>query len=139
MNSERWYKDLDISITGQPTGIDELPAKTDMGICYCIITVNSVVERVDVYENGQRIHYKQFGYDGQGRVSTNSMYSLDGKGNWILEDDVWHYVYDEETGVRTKKIIVTSGSSRAKEFSYDTEGNRIKEEMVSVTRHGQDS
>lgn len=56
------------------------------GACYCIISNNEVVDQVDVYKDGQKVHYKK--YDNVGRVIENAMYSPDGNGGWHIIDDI---------------------------------------------------
>ena len=69
-------------------------------MCYCIVSDKDITERIDVYKNGQKIHYKEFRYDNLGRVIENAMYSPDKKGGWHIIDDVWYYEYDPATGRR---------------------------------------
>lgn len=131
-NDQQWYKDLDISLDGKPTGIEQVDAMFPTGLCYCVVSKDDVVERVDVYEDGQRIHYKKFGYDSLGRVIENKMYSPDGNGGWHNVDDIWYYVYDENSGLRQKKIIKMPGDTTAREILYDEQGNRISERVITV-------
>ena len=130
--SEQWYRDLDISPEGKPTGIKQLTAKLPAGVCYCIISKGKVIERVDVYEDGQKIHYKEFTYDKFGRVIENKMYSPDKNGGWQNKDDIWYYEYDETSGLRQKKIIKMPGSSVAREILYDRQGNRTGETLITT-------
>jgi tRNA(adenine34) deaminase len=130
MHNEQWYKDLDISTGGTPTGIDRLTAMSPTGLCYCIIARDNVIERVDVYEDSKRTHYKKFKYDNSGRVIENMMYSPDGNDNWHIVDDIWYYVYDEESGLRVKKIMQALNATTAREILYDKEGNRIQETTI---------
>ena len=129
-NNEQWYKDLDISIEGTPTGIDRLDNISPTGLYYCIVTQNNIIERVDMYENGKRIHYKKFRYDKFGRVIENMMYSPDRNGGWHIVDDIWYYVYDEESGLRLKKIMRMPNSTTGREILYDKDGNRVKETII---------
>lgn len=103
------------------------------GTCYCIITDNDIVERVDVYKDGHKIHYKKFGYDNLGRVIENAMYSPDGKGGWHIIDDIWYYKYNPATGHRTKKIMRMPGTPMAQEILYDKDGNRISEKTITFS------
>ena len=130
-NKKEWYKDLDISSKGKPTGIDQIDNLLPIGICYCIISNKDSVEQVDVYKNGQRVNYKKFGYDKLGRVVRNAMYSPDENGDWHIMDDIWYYEYDPETGLRIKKIIRMPGASTAQEISYDKNGKRISEKTIA--------
>lgn len=130
-NKKEWYKGLDISSEGKPTGIDQVDNSLTVGVCYCITSSNDTVDQVDVYQDGQRIHYKKFGYDNLGRVIENAMYSPDENGEWHIIDDVWYYEYDPKTGLRTKKIMRMPGSATAKEVTYDKEGNRISERAIT--------
>ncbi|MFZ2836365.1 MAG: hypothetical protein WAZ21_03520 [Candidatus Saccharimonadales bacterium] len=130
-NKKEWYRNLDISSKGVPTGIDQVDGAQPTGICYCIISNNGVVERVDVYKDNQKVHYKEFGYDSLGRVVENAMYSPDGSGGWHIIDDIWYYEYDSETGLRTKKTIRMPGTSTAHEILYDEEGDRISEKTIT--------
>lgn len=132
MNIERWYKDLDISLSGKPTGIEQIDTMPSSGLCYCIVSKDNAVERVDVYEDGKKINYKKFEYDDYGRVIENKMYSPDGNGGWHNIDDIWYYEYDPETGLRTKKVIRMPGSTTALEILYDEHGNRTSERTVIV-------
>ena len=100
-NKKEWYKDLDISPKGKPTGIDQVDNLLSIGICYCIISNDNSVEQVDVYKNGQKVHYKKFGYDKRGRVVENAMYSPDEKGDWHILYDIWYYNYEPASGLRT--------------------------------------
>lgn len=131
VNKKEWYKDLDISSKGKPTGIDQIDSVLSTGICYCITSSDDTAEQADVYQDGQRVHYKKFGYDDFGRVIENAMYSPDNDGEWQIIDDVWYYEYDPETGLRTKKIMKMPGASTAKEISYDKDGNRTGERIVA--------
>jgi hypothetical protein len=132
-NKKEWYKDLDISSKGKPTGIDQIEGMLPASICYCIISNNASVEQVDVYNDGRKIHYKKFEYDNLGRVVENVMYSPDGSGGWHIADDIWYYEYDNETGHRTKKIMRMPNASTAKEILYDKEGNRISEKTIFIS------
>lgn len=131
-NKQEWYRDLDISSKGKPIGIDKIDTMLDEGVCYCIVTQDGSVERVDVYENGRKIHYKKFVYDKLGRVIENAMYSPDNGGEWRIFDDIWYYEYDPKTGDRSKKIMKMPGSSSATEILYDTSGKRISERTITV-------
>lgn len=131
-NKNEWYKDLDISSKGKPTGIDHIDNVLPSGTCYCIISNNEVVEQVDVYKDSQKVHYKKFKYDNLERVIENAMYSPDGNGGWHIIDDVWYYEYDPATGLRTKKITRIPGASTAKEILYDESGNRIREATITI-------
>ena len=131
-NKKEWFKDLDISSKGDPQGIDQIEGALPTGTCYCIISNNEVVEQVDVYKDGHKVHYKKFGYDNAGRVIENAMYSPDGTGEWHIIDDIWYYEYDPATGLRTKKIMRMPGASTAKEILYDESGNRISEKTIRV-------
>lgn len=130
---KQYYKELDISLTGKPVGIEKIPTISPRGICYCIVTANSIVQRVDVYDNAKRIHYKEFGYDEKGRVIENKMYSADGHGGWQIVDDIWHYEYDKETGLRCKKIMQLPGASTAREILYDQNGQKVQETTIRTT------
>ena len=132
--NQQWYKNLDISLKGQPTGIERIDGISSRGTCYCIISRNDVIDRVDVYDDGQRIHYKKFGYDKLGRVIENTMYSPDGNGEWHIADDIWYYEYDQETGLRTKKITRMPSSSTAHEILYDEQGNRTGETLITIEK-----
>jgi hypothetical protein len=129
---EQWYKDLDISSKGKPTGIEQMDTVLSVGLCYCIVTKDNVVERVDVYEEGHKIHYKKFRYDNLGRVIENKMYSPDGNGGWHNVDDIWYYVYDEKSGLRRKKIIKMPNATTAREILYNKQGNRTSETVITV-------
>lgn len=131
-NKKEWYKDLDISPKGKPTGIGQIDGMLPNDICYCIISSNGIVEQVDVYENGQKIRYKKFSYDRLGRVIENAMYSPDGNGGWRIVDDIWYYEYNPETGLRFKKIMRVPGASTAQEILYNEDGSRISEKTVTV-------
>lgn len=132
MNDERWYKDLDISLDGKPTGIEQIDAMLPVGSCYCIVSKDNIVERVDVYEDGKKIHYKKFEYDDIGRVIENKMYSPDGNGGWHNVDDIWYYVYDKTSGLRQKKIIKMPDATTAREILYDEQGNRTSERVITT-------
>ena len=132
MNDEQWYKDLDISIKGKPTGIEQISAILPSGLCYCIVSKDKVIGRVDVYEDGKKTHYKKFKYDNLGRVIENKMYSPDGNGGWHNVDDIWHYVYNEESGLRQKKIIKMPSATTAREILYDEQGNRTNERIITT-------
>jgi hypothetical protein len=131
-SGEQWYKDLDISLKGQPVGIEQIDKILLKGSCYCIVSQDGVIDRVDMYKDGQRIHYKKFGYDNLGRVIENTMYSPDDNGNWHVADDIWYYEYHQKTGLRTKKIMRMPGSSTVREISYDGQGNRTSETVTTV-------
>jgi hypothetical protein len=102
------------------------------GVCYCIISKDGVIDRIDMYEDSQKIHYKKFGYDDLGRVIKNMMYSPDGQGGWHIADDIWYYEYDQETGLRIKKIMRMPGSSIAREILYDKQSNRVSETVITI-------
>ncbi len=132
-NKKEWYKDLDISSKGKPTGTDQIDDKLSTNTCYCIITAGGFAEQVDVYKDGRKVHYKKFGYDDLGRVIENTMYSPDGNGGWHVVDDVWYYEYDPKTGLRSKKIIRMPGASTAREILYREDGSRISEKTIAVS------
>jgi hypothetical protein len=99
-NKKNWFKELDISLKGKPTGIGQVNDILSTGACYCIISNNNgIIEQVDVYKDGQKIHYKKFRYDNLGRVIENAMYSPDDNNDWHILDDVWHYKYSPKTGL----------------------------------------
>jgi len=131
-HKKEWYKDLDISLEGRPMGIDQIDDALPIGVCYCIISNDITVERVDVYKDCQKIHYKKFCYDDLGRVIENAMYSPDGNGGWHIIDDIWYYEYDPETGLRSKKTMKMLGASTAQEVLYDKDGLRISERTIFV-------
>jgi len=131
-NKKEWYKELDISSTGKPTGINQINKPLSTGICYYIISNEGIVDQVDVYKNGQKIHYKKFSYDSLGRVIENAMYSPDENGGWHIIDDIWYYEYNPETGLRFKKIMRMPGASTAQEILYNEEGSRISEKTVTI-------
>lgn len=132
-NKKEWYKDLDISTKGKPTGINQIDDILPVGTCYCIVSNNDTVEQVDVYKDGQKIHYKKFGYDNLGRVIENAMYSPDGNGGWHIIDDIWYYEYDPNTGLRTKKVMRMPGALTAQEILYDKNGNRVSEKTITFS------
>lgn len=131
-HNQAWYQDLDISLEGRPIGIDPVEHMLPAWKCYNIISNNGIVERVDVYESGKKVRYKEFFYDNSGRVVENRMYSPDGRGGWHIVNDTWYYEYDAATGLRGKKITRIPGASTAREVIYDTEGNRISERTIAV-------
>lgn len=132
-NKNEWYKDLDISSKGKPTGIDRIDDMLPNDTCYCIISSNGIVEQVDVYKDGQKIHYKKFGYDNLGRVIENAMYSPDGNGRWHIADDIWYYEYNPQNGLRSKKIMRMPGASTAQEVLYNEDGSRISERTITIS------
>jgi len=132
-NKKEWYKDLDISPKGKPTGIDQIDDTLPTGTCYCIISNDGIVGQVDVYKDGQKIHYKKFGYDNHNRVIENAMYSPNGNSGWHIVDDIWYYEYDHETGLRAKKVMRMTGASTAQEILYDKDGNRISEKTITFS------
>ena len=132
-----WYKDLGISLKGEPTGIERMNSLSSRGFCYCIVKEGSKVDHVDVYQDGNKVHYKKFQYDNLGRVVTNMMYSPDGKGGWSIQDDVWYYTYDPRSGLRRKKIMQMLGAPSAIEVSYDEHGNRVQEKTVPMPQKTQ--
>lgn len=129
----RYYKDLDISRDGRPVGIDEVAEISNNGLCYCIIEQDDTVERIDVYKDTAKIHYKKFGYDAKGRVVKNIMYTPDGTGNWHIADDIWYYVYDDVSGLRSKKVTKMPEVSQANEITYDQAGGRTGERAIIIT------
>lgn len=132
LNKKEWYRDLDISSTGKPTGIDQIDGMLPTGKCYCLISNKGIIEQADVYEDGEKIHFKKFGYDDFGRVIENAMYSPDGNSGWHIIDDVWYYEYSLETGLRHKKIMRMPGASTAQEILYREDGSRISEKTIAV-------
>ena len=130
--NEQWYKDLDISSKGKPTGVEQISSMLSAGLCYCIVSKDDIVERADVYKDGRRIHYKKFVYDNLGRVIENKMYSPDGNGGWHNVDDIWYYSYNEQSGLRQKKTIKMPGATTAREITYDEQGNRISEVVIAA-------
>lgn len=130
--NKQWYKELDISPQGFPTGIDSIEGMLPQDICYCIISKDGVIDQVDVFKNGQKIHYKKFAYGNLGRVIENMMYSPGENGKWHIEDDVWYYEYSPVTGVRTKKVIQAPGALTAYEILYDEQGNRTSEKTINL-------
>ncbi len=131
-NKKEWFRDLDISSQGKPTGIDQIDGMVITDTCYCITSNNDIIKQVDVYKDGQKIHYKKFDYDNLGRVVKNAMYSPNKKGGWHIIDDVWYYEYDSETGLRTKKVMRMPGASTAQEILYDENGNRTSEKTITI-------
>ena len=131
-SGRRWYKALDISPFGEPVGIGEMTQVAPNGSSVCIEWEQGVVTQVDVYLNGDRVNYKRFGFDDQGRVIENMMYSPDGTGEWRIVEDVWYYTYDEISGRRTKKFMKVLGAPSGRELTYDGHGHVIEEKIVSV-------
>ncbi|WP_433576783.1 toll/interleukin-1 receptor domain-containing protein [Nocardia brasiliensis] len=129
----RWYKSLNISPLGQPTGGDQIAQVAPTGASYCIYWENGVVDHVDVYLNGTKVNYKEFVYDSQGRVIENRMYSPDGYGGWHNVDDVWYYSYDPKTGRRSKKFMKNQGAPSGREITYDDHGRQIEENIITDT------
>lgn len=130
-SGRHWYKGLDISLFGEPMGVGEIAQMASNGPAYEMLWEQGVVVQVDVYQNGKKVNHKNFGYDNQGRVVENRMYSPDGKGGWRLADDVWYYTYDTESGRRTKKLMKFPGASSGREVSYDDHGRATEENIVN--------
>lgn len=129
---DRWYKALDISQFGEPIGVGKLSQLAPSGTSYHMHWNKGTVTQVDVYLNQKKINYKKFGYDDKGRVVENTMYSPDGIGGWYIADDVWYYTYDKRTGSRTKKVMKMLGAKSGQELSYDAEGRKIEENIIST-------
>lgn len=101
------------------------------GSCYCIIWKDGIVEQVDVYLNEDKVNYKKFGYDEQGRVIENMMYSPDGAGGWHCVDDIWYYSYDKVSGRRIKKFMKLLDAPSGRELTYDGHDRVIEENIIS--------
>jgi hypothetical protein len=119
-------------VFGEPIGIDETAQLSTMGPSHRLIWKDGRVEHVDLYLNGEHIHYKEFNFDAQGRVTANRMYSPDGSGGWHLAHDVWYYTYDENTGRRAKKFIKPPHGTLGRELLYDEHGNIVEERVITV-------
>ncbi|MFI9636662.1 toll/interleukin-1 receptor domain-containing protein [Nocardia sp. NPDC051929] len=130
-SGSRWYKSLEISSLGQPTGIGALTQVAPTGSSYCIYWDKGVVDRVDVFQNANLINYKKFGYDDRGRVVENRMYSPDGKGGWHVEEDVWYYTYHPQTGRRWKKYMKYDGARSGRELTYNEHGRQTEENIIT--------
>jgi hypothetical protein len=127
----RWYKALDISTFGDVVGVGEATGIAPNGASYCIAWENGIVIGVDVYYNGVKVNEKRFEYDAKGRVITNTMYEPDGAGGWHVNDDIWHYEYDNKTGRRSKKFMKKPGARSGRELSYDQHGNITEENIIT--------
>ncbi|MEV5967309.1 toll/interleukin-1 receptor domain-containing protein [Kribbella sp. NPDC051952] len=130
-SGSRWYKSLEISPLGQPTGIGSLTQIAPTGSSYCIYWEEGVVQRVDVLQNAKLINFKEFIYDAKGRVVENRMYSPDGSGGWHIEEDVWYYTYDPKTGRRSKKYMKYQGARSGRELTYNQDGRQIEENIIT--------
>jgi hypothetical protein len=131
LTGKRWYKNLDISTYGEPVGVAELSQKAVTGFCVSISWRDGVATQVDVYLNGERVNYKQFGFDEQGRVIKNMMYSPDGQGGWHLVEDVWYYTYDPVTGRRATKTMKYEDARAGRKLTYNQDGKVIEENIVT--------
>lgn len=128
---QRWYKGLDISHYGEPVGVGEVAQMPSLGGSYLITWKDGIVVRVDVYANGTKTNYKQFGYDRQGRVIENAMFSPDGKGGWHVVEDIWYYTYDDTTGRRKTKLMKKLDASSGRQITYDDQGTVIDDKVVT--------
>lgn len=131
----RWYKGLNVSNIGLPVGIGSTAQKATLGQSYMMHWQGGIVDRVDVYTNGSLANYKVFRYDSEGRVVENRMFPPDGSGGWSVQEDVWYYTYDSETGTRKTKTMRFDGERTARVVSYDRDGNAL-EEIVTTDSSG---
>jgi hypothetical protein len=127
----RWYKGLNITNLGAPVGTGPVAQKASLGQSYEMIWENGVVVRVNVYTDGVLTNYKEFGFDADGRVVENRMYTPDGHGGWALVKDVWTYVYDPQSGIRLTKTMRYPGEHTARRAHYDSAGRAIYEEVIT--------
>lgn len=127
----RWYKGLNISNLGTPVGIGPTSQKATIGQSYQLMWKKGEVTRVNVYTDGVMSNYKILTYDGSGRVVQNRMYSPDGLGGWSVQEDVWYYEYDPETGRRIRKTMGFDGEQTRRVVTYGAAGNAITESIVT--------
>ena len=58
---KEWYNDLDISLKGRPTGIEPIATLLPVGLCYCIISQDGIVDRFDVLKTARKFIIKSLG------------------------------------------------------------------------------
>ena len=131
-SGRRWYKSLEISPFGEPTGIGEMTQLAPMGSSYCITWEHGTVTQVDVYMNAERINYKKFDFDDKGRVIKNMMYSPAAQGDWKIIEDVWYYTYDPDSGRRIRKFVDVVGKPSGRELIYDGHNHVVEENIIST-------
>lgn len=127
----RLFKGLNITNLGAPAGTGPVTQMASLGQTYQMHWQDGIVTRVDVFTDGALSNYKEFGYDDQGRVIENRMYSPNGSGGWAVIKDVWYYSYDPVTGLRQTKTMRYLGEHTALVDYYDSEGRAIREEVVT--------
>ncbi len=128
----RWYKSLNISSYGDPTGITEMTQMAPTGSSYKIFWQNGRVDHVDVYQNSKLVNQKRFEFDERGRVIVNKMFTRGAHGDWELFEDIWRYEYDPATGKRLRKFMVPlSPSEPTVELLYDSDGHTLEERIVT--------
>jgi hypothetical protein len=131
-SGQRWYKAFEISPFGEITGISEISQVAPTGPSVCITWESGAVVHIDMYSNAERINYKKFAFDDQGRVHENMMYEPSGAGDWRYVD-TWRYEYSEDDGRRIKKFVEKPGARSHRELLYDGHNNVLEENVVTTS------
>ncbi|MFJ6384962.1 toll/interleukin-1 receptor domain-containing protein [Kitasatospora sp. NPDC092039] len=129
---ERWYKALEISPFGEIVGVGQISQVAPTGPSVRIIWAQGIVERCEIFYNGDLAHYKAFTFDASGRVHENMMYEREPDGTWRYID-TWRYYYDSASGRRVRKVIDKPGALSRRELTYDGHNRVVEERIVTLS------